>query len=44
MQWERIQFSGGLLPQTLEMGDLFEPEAVKPARRYSNARHPQRMH
>jgi hypothetical protein len=29
MQWERIQFSGGLLPRTLEMGDLFEPEAVR---------------
>jgi proteasome accessory factor A len=29
MQWERIQFSGGLLPRTLEMGDLFEPEAVQ---------------
>ena len=25
MQWERIQFSGGLLPQTLDMGDLFDP-------------------
>ncbi len=29
MQWERIQFSGGLLPRTLEMGDLFEPSEVK---------------
>jgi proteasome accessory factor A len=29
MQWERIQFSGGLLPRTLEMGDLFEPEVVQ---------------
>ena len=29
MQWERIQFSGGLLPRTLEMGDLFAPEAVQ---------------
>jgi hypothetical protein len=29
MQWERIQFSGGLLPRTLEMGDLFEPQAVQ---------------
>ena len=29
MQWERIQFSGGLLPRTLEMGDLFEPETVQ---------------
>jgi Pup amidohydrolase len=29
MQWERIQFSGGLLSKTLEMGDLFNPEDVK---------------
>ena len=29
VQWERIQFSGGLLPRTLEMGDLFVPEAVQ---------------
>ena len=29
MQWERIQFSGGLIPKTLEMGDLFDPEEVK---------------
>jgi Pup amidohydrolase len=29
MQWERIQFSGGLLPRTLEMGDLFAPQAVQ---------------
>ena len=29
MQWERIQFSGGLLPRTLEMGDLFEPADVQ---------------
>jgi proteasome accessory factor A len=29
MQWERIQFSGGLIPRTLEMGDLFEPQAVQ---------------
>ena len=29
MQWERIQFSGGLIPRTLEMGDLFDPEEVK---------------
>jgi proteasome accessory factor PafA2 len=29
MQWERIQFSGGLLTKTLEMGDLFDPETVK---------------
>ncbi|ALA57236.1 proteasome accessory factor PafA2 family protein [Nitrospira moscoviensis] len=29
MQWERIQFSGGLMPKTLEMGDLFHPDDVK---------------
>jgi proteasome accessory factor A len=29
MQWERVQFSGGLLPKTLEMGDLFNPDEVK---------------
>jgi Pup amidohydrolase len=29
MQWERIQFSGGLLSKTLEMGDLFNPAEVK---------------
>ena len=30
MQWERIQFSGGLLKgKTLEMGDLFDPAEVK---------------
>ncbi len=29
VQWERIQFAGGLLPRTLDMGDLFEPSEVK---------------
>jgi proteasome accessory factor A len=29
MQWERIQFAGGLAPRTLEMGDLFEPADVR---------------
>ncbi len=29
MQWERIQFSGGLRPKTLEMGDLFDPNDVR---------------
>ncbi len=28
MQWERIQFSGGLIPKTLDMSDLFHPEDV----------------
>jgi proteasome accessory factor A len=29
MQWERISFSGGWRPQTLEMGDLFDPDDVE---------------
>ena len=29
MQWERIQFSGGLRPKTLEMGDLFDPDDAR---------------
>jgi Pup amidohydrolase len=29
MQWERIEFSGGLMPRTLDMSDLFQPEDVK---------------
>jgi Pup amidohydrolase len=29
MQWERIQFSGGLRARTLEMGDLFHPNDVQ---------------
>lgn len=29
MQWERIQFSGGLRTRTLEMGDLFNPDDVQ---------------
>lgn len=28
MQWERIQFTGGLRARTLDMSDLFEPEDV----------------
>jgi Pup amidohydrolase len=28
MQWERIQFSGGLRSRTLEMGNLFDPTEV----------------
>jgi len=28
MQWERIHFKGWLMPETLEMGDLFEPQRV----------------
>jgi proteasome accessory factor A len=28
VQWERIQFTGGLLPRTLDMDDLFEPDEV----------------
>jgi proteasome accessory factor A len=29
VQWERIQFTGGLLPRALDMSDLFEPSEVK---------------
>ena len=29
MQWERISFSGGWRPLTLDMGDLFEPADVQ---------------
>ena len=29
VQWERIQFAGGLLPRTLDMNDLFEPSEVQ---------------
>jgi Pup amidohydrolase len=29
MQWERIRFSGGWRPLTLEMGDLFDPDEVQ---------------
>jgi Pup amidohydrolase len=29
MQWERIQFAGGLRSRTLEMGDLFDPQHVR---------------
>ena len=28
VQWERVQFSGGFMPRTLDMSDLFEPDAV----------------
>ena len=29
MQWEKIRFAGGLRTRTLEMGDLFDPDAVR---------------
>jgi proteasome accessory factor A len=29
MQWERLRFKGWLMPDTLDMGDLFEPETVE---------------
>ncbi|OQW31593.1 MAG: peptidase [Nitrospira sp. SG-bin1] len=29
MQWERIQFAGGLRSHSLDMGDLFEPQEVR---------------
>ncbi len=33
MQWERIQFAGGLRSKALEMGDLFDPAEVGECRR-----------
>jgi proteasome accessory factor A len=29
VQWERVQFKGGLMPKTLDLSDLFEPDAVR---------------
>lgn len=29
VQWERVTFNGGLLPRTLDMNDLFDPDQVK---------------
>ena len=29
VQWELVHFKGGLLPKTLDLGDLFEPRAVQ---------------
>ena len=29
IQWEQVQFAGGILPKTLDMSDLFEPAAVQ---------------
>jgi proteasome accessory factor PafA2 len=29
VQWERVQFTGGILPRTLDMSDLFEPADVQ---------------
>ena len=29
IQWERVQFKGGLMPNTLDLSDLFEPDAVR---------------
>ncbi|MDH5348383.1 MAG: peptidase, partial [Nitrospira sp.] len=29
IQWEQIQFTGGLRSRTLDMGDLFAPDAVR---------------
>ena len=29
VQWERVQFTGGILPRILDMQDLFEPDRVK---------------
>lgn len=32
VQWERVQFAGGSMAVTLDMGNLFEPETVKELR------------
>jgi len=29
IQWERVQFTGGLLPTVLDLSDLFDPDAVR---------------
>ncbi|WP_447985188.1 proteasome accessory factor PafA2 family protein [Nitrospira sp. Nam74] len=29
VQWEHVQFKGGLMPKTLDLSDLFEPDAVR---------------
>jgi Pup amidohydrolase len=29
IQWERVQFTGGLLPKALDLSDLFDPDAVR---------------
>ncbi len=29
IQWERVKFTGGLLPKTLDMSDLFEPAEIQ---------------
>jgi proteasome accessory factor A len=29
VQWERVQFSGGLMPHSLDLNDLFDPLAVQ---------------
>ena len=29
IQWERVKFTGGILPKTLDMSDLFEPAEVQ---------------
>ena len=34
MQWERIYFKGWLLPETLDMSDLFDPDDVRSLHRF----------
>ncbi|HKN85307.1 MAG TPA: proteasome accessory factor PafA2 family protein, partial [Nitrospiraceae bacterium] len=29
IQWERVQFTGGLMPKMLDLSDLFEPDDVR---------------
>ena len=29
IQWERVRFTGGLMPKVLDLSDLFEPDAVR---------------
>ena len=29
IQWERVQFTGGLMPKVLDFSDLFEPDDVR---------------
>ena len=32
VQWERVQFKGGIFPKVLDMNDLFDPDAVQVVR------------
>lgn len=37
VQWERVQFSGGLLPRALDLNDLFEPQDARELNRILNS-------